>query len=83
MRSLQLNCAVVSAELYGSFSSTTKWLNLTWEKVFQKFMDVFLAMVRRCQIRNARLSFFLYNSLGDIYNGNTSKGGNNPEKGLA
>lgn len=25
----------------------------------------------------------LYNSLGDIYNGNTSKGGNNPEKGLA
>lgn len=41
MRSLQLNCAVVSAELYGSFSSTTKWLNLTWEKVFQKFMDIF------------------------------------------
>lgn len=25
----------------------------------------------------------LYNSLGDIYNGNTSKSGNNPEKGLA
>ena len=62
MRSLQLNCAVVSAELYGSFSSTTKWLNLTWEKVFQKFMDVFLAIVRRCQIRNVRLSLPLQQS---------------------
>ena len=67
MRSLQLNCAVVSAELYGSFSSTTKRLNLTWEKVFQKFMDVFLAIVRRCQIRNVRLSLPLQQSGRHIY----------------
>ena len=88
MRSLRLHYAFVTTELCSHFSWIVRFLlqfhkavktshgkrcsRSLWMYSLQWFVDAKFGM-------SAYLC--LYNSLGDIYNGNTSKGGNNPEKG--
>lgn len=90
MRSLRLHYAFVTTELCSRFSWIVRFL-LQFHKAVKTwhgkrcFRSLWMYSLQ--WFVDAKFGMFaylcLYNSLGDIYNGNTSKGGNNPEKGLA
>ncbi len=89
MRSLRLHYAFVTTELCSRFSWIVRFL-LQYHKVVKPDMGKGVPEVYGYILQwfvDAKFGMFaylcLYNSLGDIYNGNTSKSGNNPEKGLA